>query len=65
MTALLTWSFHGRRETPHLHLAVDDTLHSVDVALAAVDRCRDVLRAEGAVTAVLLDRATSIGEYDV
>lgn len=65
MTPLLTWSFPGRRETPHLDLAVDDTFDSLDVALAALDRCRDELRAEGAVTAVLLDRARSVGEYNL
>lgn len=65
MTRLLTWSFAGRRETPHLDLAVDTTFASVDAALAALERCRDELRAEGAVTAVLLDRTTSVGEFNV
>jgi hypothetical protein len=61
----LTWSFPGRRDTPHLHLAADDTFDSVAVALAALEESRADLRARGAVAALLLDRATLVGEYRV
>lgn len=50
---------------PETILVVDGTFASRDAALEALDECRTELREQGAVKAVLLDRATRIGEYDL
>lgn len=65
MDPMLTWALVGRRDDDGLVLEVDEVFTSVAAALAALDACREDLRAAGTTTGVLLDRARRVMAYDV